>query len=87
MYVYTEQRNWIFTDEGQRKFLQVRDLVKQKLAVAGCVRMQEIMRDIRGGGTNWEQMSCVDRLVELKELFEVPQKECAGQYRIFVGND
>jgi hypothetical protein len=36
-----------------------------------------------GGGVSWEQLACVDRMVELGELVEIKQDNPAGQHRIF----
>jgi len=82
MYQYSQERGRIFTDDGQRDFLKVRDHVKKLLSQAGAVRMQEAVRVI--SGDSWFALACVDRLVELKEIREVaPNAETAGQYRIF----
>lgn len=35
-------------------------------------------------GDSWLLLACVDRLVELGELREIPQTHTAGQDRIFV---
>lgn len=83
MYNYQTERPALFTDEGQRKLLAVRDRVKVLLKQAGAVRMNEAMAAY-GSGCSWQALACVDRLVELGELREVPQVNCAGQHRIFV---
>jgi hypothetical protein len=83
MYVYQELRDKLFTDEGQRTFLQIRDRVKRILAMAGAVRMSEAIAGTTGD--SWTMLACVDRLVELGEIREITQKgEVAGQYRVFV---
>jgi hypothetical protein len=81
-YNYQSEKPGIFTDEGQRKFLQIRDHVQSLLKVAGCFQMGEAIRKTLG--SNWEAMACVDRLVELGEIREVSQEQCAGQCRVFV---
>ena len=80
-YEYKEQRSRIFTDEGQRMFLQIRDRVKKLIKLAGAVRMQEAINGTSGDG--WEMLACVDRMVELGELHEVTAPDECGQYRIF----
>lgn len=82
VYRYEEIKPSLFTDEGQRKFLKVRDHVQKLTAQSGAVRMQEVLNGA-GGGT-WELMACVDRLVELGELQELPIDAAAGQHRVFV---
>lgn len=80
MYSYETEKQWVFTDEGQRQFLRVRDHVAKCLKLAGVVRMQEATAPI--SGDNWSQMACVDRLVELGELVEI-QTDGASQHRVF----
>ena len=83
MYEYKAERQKLFTDEGQRDFLKVRDNVKRLLAIAGAVRMQEATNAT--AGDSWFRLACVDRLVELGELSELePTASKAGQDRVFV---
>jgi hypothetical protein len=83
MYRYEELRPTVLTDAGQRRFLRVRDFVHKTLATAGAVRMQEAM-SAATGGDSWEQIACVDRMVELGEIREIPQTSVCGQHRVFV---
>jgi len=87
-YVYETERTKLFTDDGQRLFIGVRDQVKRLIAQAGAVRMQEAMALPRGIGAadGWTLLACVDRLVELGELREIKQANVAGQHRVFVEN-
>lgn len=82
-YDYQEQKSAIFSDAGQRMFLKIRDHAKELLEKAGAVRCQEMMAGA-GGGDSWNMLACVDRLVELGEIREIPQERCAGQDRVFV---
>lgn len=79
-YDYIDERNQIFTDKGQREFLEVRDRVNGILQRAGAIRMQEAL----GCGSVWTQMSYVDRMVELGEIVEITGPDVIGQYRVFV---
>lgn len=83
MYNYEEQKEKLFTDQGQRMFLAVRDRVQELLKQTGAVRYIEAVKGI--GGDNWLQLACVDRLVELGEIRDVNPKPDATQYRVFVG--
>lgn len=83
MYRYETERKEIFTDEGQRMFLRVRDFIDKTLKIAGAVRMEEVLM-AAGSGSNWTMLACVDRLVELGEIREITQSEVAGQLRVFV---
>lgn len=81
MYVYEEEKRHIFTEEGQKSFLKIRDHVQSCLKMSGAVTMGHAMI---GSGDSWVLMACVDRLVELGEMREIPQERCAGQHRVFV---
>lgn len=82
-YEYHEQKSAIFSDSGQRMFIKIRDHTKELLAKAGAARCQEIMNGA-GGGDSWRMLACIDRLVELGEIREIKQYQCAGQHRVFV---
>lgn len=82
-YDYEIERPKVFTDEGQRKFLKVRDHVHCLLDKAGAVRMQEAMSAT--SGDSWVTLACVDRLVELGEIREITDSgDVLGQHRVFV---
>jgi len=82
MYTYSDLKHTTLNDDGQRRFLKVRDHVTDLLRKAGAVSMESAMSVVSGG--SWEAMACVDRMVELGEIREIEQKDCAGQHRIFV---
>jgi len=81
MYDYPTEKKAIFTEDGQKMFLAIRDNVQSLLAKAGAVRMQEAISG--QSGSSWEMLACVDRLVELGELKELTH-DVAGQFRVFV---
>ena len=83
MYKYEEAKPRIFTEEGQRMFLAIRDNVNALIKKAGAVRMQEAMHAGCTGST-WDMIACVDRLVELGEIREITNGPVCGQYRVFV---
>jgi len=83
VYKYNEVKWRLFSDEGQRMFLKVRDFVQDALKRTGAVRMQEAI-GAAGGGDSWTMLACVDRMVELGELREVTTSNVAGQHRVFV---
>lgn len=80
-YSYQAERPWVFTEEGQVAFLKIRDKAKELLALSGAVMSGKLLI---GTGNVWSMLACIDRLVELKELIEIPQDNCAGQHRIFI---
>jgi hypothetical protein len=79
-YSYESKRAELFTDEGQRLFLRVRDRAHRLIEKAGAFRMEEVLRGL--GGDTWLCMACVDRLVELGEIVEL-RRDCWAQYRVF----
>lgn len=85
-YSYEIERSYVFTDEGQRHFLHIRDLANRLLSEAGVVMCDKLL--VLGpvsAATDWEMLACVDRLVELGELIEVLNPlSRAGQHRLFV---
>lgn len=81
MYKYQELRSQLFTDEGQRLFLRIRDHMVKLLKTSGACTMEMAIRG--ASGDDWIRMACVDRLVELEEIVEVHQEHPAGQHRIF----
>lgn len=86
-YVYEAEKKIVFTDNGQREFLRVRDFCKRMIQQAGAVQAGKAMSQANLGDS-WSMMACVDRLVELGELREVTDPDrCAWQHRVFVGVD
>lgn len=82
-YNYQEQREALFTDTGQRMFISIRSSVLSHLKHSGAVRMQEALSGF--SGDSWDLLACVDRMLELGELREVPQEGVPAQHRIFTG--
>jgi hypothetical protein len=82
-YNYITQRPFVFTEEGQVDFLKIRDNAKKLISKAGAATMEKIM--LVTSGDVWNQMACVDRLVELGELQEIKNTiSSAGQHRLFI---
>lgn len=79
-YCYETEKPFLFTDEGQRLFLKVRDRVNQLIKEAGAFRQQEGVRGF--SGSSWQMIACIDRLVELGEIEELP-RQCWTQYKIY----
>lgn len=82
-YNYEEQKPAIFTESGQRMFLKIRDHAQDLLKKAGAARMQELVSGA-GGGDSWDMLACVDRLVEIGEIKEIPRSNIPAQYRVFI---
>ena len=77
-YDYKVERKELFTEDGQVHFLKVRDQVKRLLKDAGAFRFDHVTVT----GSSWTTIACIDRLVELKEIVELP-RDCWTQYRVF----
>jgi hypothetical protein len=86
-YVYLNERPRLFTEEGQRLLLAVRDAAFGLIATAGAARASEVMdlavKKLGAAGT-WEMLAVLDRLVEIGDLYEVTDASAQwAQYRIF----
>lgn len=77
MYEYKNEREKIFTEDGQVTFIAIRDQVKALLAKAGAFRFDAI----RMTGDSFLTIACIDRLVELKEIVPLrPKDSCCQVY-------
>lgn len=66
MYDYEKEKPYLFTDDGQRMFLKVRDTASNLCALAGACSVSQATRGL--SGSSWRMLACVDRLVELGEF-------------------
>lgn len=82
-YEYEVLREKVFTESGQRMFLEIRDAAKNMLKVSGAIMSNKLLSVTTGDV--WEMLACIDRLVELKEIKEIKNPySAAGQHRIFI---
>ena len=82
-YDYRIQRPNVFKEDNQKMFLQIRDNAKCLIGQSGAVTSGKLMKGCTGD--SWDMMACIDRLVEIGELVEIPNTYCKlGQDRIFV---
>jgi len=82
-YNYQAERPFVFTEEGQVMFLKIRDTAKLLLDKSGAVSCARLISGCTG--SSWSMLACVDRLVELRELAEVPNPySSAGLDRLFI---
>jgi hypothetical protein len=82
-YSYATEKPKVFTEDGQVMFLKIRDRAKDLLAQSGAVTCEKLMATVTGD--SWSRLACIDRLVELRELIEIPNPtSTAGQHRIFI---
>lgn len=80
-YNYETEKPWLFTDEGQRALLKSRDKVFVLLDSAGAF-MSFLALD--GVADTFKAMAILDRLVELKDIVEITDKNVRGQDRVFI---
>lgn len=81
-YQYADIKEKLFTDEGQRMFLKIRDNAKTLIAQAGCFMAQNAWSCVTGD--SWLMLACIDRMVELNEIRELTREGTFGQHRVFV---
>lgn len=85
-YVYGELKQHVFSENGQKMFLAIRDNAQRLIKTAGVATMEKIIAGQTGDV--WQMMACVDRLVELGELLETRNElSGAGQHRLFTSFD
>jgi hypothetical protein len=81
-YDYKTQRPQVFTEDVQVMFLKIRDNAKRLIKDAGVVTAEKLMKGVTGD--TWTMLACMDRLIEIGELREIPNiLSQAGQHRIF----
>jgi hypothetical protein len=83
MYKYESERANLFSEKSQVDFLKIRDNVRYLLSISGAVMMNNAIK-VSTSSDTWFKLACVDRLVELGELKEVSEPNCAGQFRVFI---
>lgn len=77
MYNYKEQRSELFTEEGVKSIIKVRDKVEHLLRTAGAFRGDTI-------GGSWDELLVLDYLVELGELVKLRDPEtCWAQFQVY----
>jgi hypothetical protein len=81
-YDYQSQKHLLFTDEGQRTFLKLRDRVLCLIEKTGAIRCQEALREYLGD--SFLALAILDRMIELGEIRKIEQGRIAGQYEIYV---
>lgn len=83
MYNYEQEKEFIFTDEGQRLFIQARDRVQNLLEQAGAFTMSKPLEGLHCPDS-WRKRALIDRMVEIGDIQEITGIKVAGQHRVFV---
>ena len=83
MYSYEKEKERIFTQEGMKDFIKVRDHVIRVLKTSGVIDMGHAMSVVTGD--SWYMMALVDHMVVMGDIYEVKHENCCwAQHRIFV---
>jgi hypothetical protein len=82
MYNYEVEKRNIFSEDGIKMLLSIRDNVKCFLKRSGAVRLGEAIAGQTGD--SWTMIACIDYLVELGELKEITDSQCMCQHRVFI---
>ena len=77
-----EKVTTLFTDDGQRLFLKIRDNANELLETAGAFQAQKAWKGCAGSA--WTMLASLDRLVELGEIERVNRKRTASQHMIYI---
>lgn len=82
-YDYATEKPFIFTDEGQRMFLRIRDKFQQLFEFSGAARLDKAIAG--NSGSSWSMLACVDRLEELGEIQRVTSSDkFATQHQVYI---
>ena len=85
-YDYAVERPKVFTEDGVSTLLKIRDTTQGLIAKAGVARSDKMIAGC--SGDSWTMLACIDRLVEMGEIHEIPNPMSrAGQHRIFISFD
>lgn len=85
MYKYEDNKSFVFSEEGQKVFLSIRDKKDRLMESSGAAKMENLISGNTGNG--WDLMACVDRLVELDEIKEITGSNIRGQDRVFISTN
>ncbi len=79
-YNYADQKEWLFTDEGQRAVHKTWGNIKALLHTAGAFRWDSVK--FEGASSSFEMIAIIDRLVELGEIEECTRPSWT-QYKVY----
>ena len=80
MYQYSKQRHFVFTEEGLKMLLRMRDQARKLLESSGAFREQELYSGFTGD--SWNMLACCDYLVESNDIRLVYDKG-ARQHNVY----
>ncbi len=80
-YNYKTEREQLFTEEGQRLFLKIRDQVNYHLKESGAIRADKAFKGL--AGDSFQFHACLDRMIELGELQLLSSDNVWSQYKVY----
>jgi hypothetical protein len=81
-YNYELQRHEIFSEDGIKTLVKMRDKAKELIKVAGAARADKIMSATMGD--SWTMLAALDYMVETGDLYRVTaERTTMGQHQIF----
>lgn len=63
---YQKEKAVLFTDEGQRMFLRIRDRANKLASESGALTVGQAIR--KESGDSFAMLACVERLIEIGEF-------------------
>jgi len=80
-YEYSELRDVLFTECGANTLQKIQDNVDSLLDGRRCFIMVEAFDGVCGD--SWTLLACIDRLVEIGKIHEIPTDDELTQHRVF----
>ena len=84
-YDYQSQRPALFTEEGVRILIAMRDKCRQMLKQSGAFAASKAMESITG--SSWVMLAALEYMVERGELKKITQHEAWAQHEIYAAGE
>lgn len=81
-YSYEAQKSELFTAQGAKILMNVKNAVDGGIKAAGAIRAEEAIKGCTGDA--WTMMAALDFLCEPEEIREITGPGVWGQHRVFV---
>lgn len=82
-YNYNNYTTWLSSIEGSKAFLRVRDWCNQALHNCGAFTEGKAMSAAGSTPDSFHAIACIDHLVQLGEIEQIPGQTCASQNRVY----
>ena len=84
-YDYQTERPALFTEEGVRILIAMRDKCRQMLKQSGAFAASKAMESIPG--SSWVMLAALEYMVERGELKKITQPEAWAQHEIYAAGE